>query len=422
MLFFAIKRSIVSNAVITREQLLAEVAALRRQVKSLEARCIQTEETAIRESEEKYRLLFRSTPVALIERDASRLMIYFDHLRASGVTDFDVYLRDNPREVLHCMSMIKTVEFNDAFLKLMEVDTRDDVKDGFPFFGSSEEFRRIAIEILPLIAERKIFRERETSILTGKGNKRSVLIQSLIVSGNEDTLARIVIAMTDITQRKEAEESLLLSEQRFREQAMRDELTGLHNRRYLYNSLDGLLESSRIAHSPLSVIFMDLDNFKKVVDTYGHLNGSHAIQEVAETIQDVISEPAYAVAYAGDEFVIVLPGFNQFQAAEKALHLQSRIKNRVYLKNYGFRVKIQASYGIAAFPEHAADLTGLLTSADRALFAVKGKGKGAVGLACPLSTDQGGGNTCRIQGMSDIKDTDTLSSHRLQFPLVMEAS
>jgi diguanylate cyclase (GGDEF)-like protein len=152
--------------------------------------------------------------------------------------------------------------------------------------------------------------------------------------------------------------------------------------------LSGLIETGKATQSSLSLIFMDLDNFKKVVDTYGHLNGSHAIQEVARTIQETLEAPAYAVAYAGDEFVIVLPELNQFQAAEKASNLQSRIKSAVYLQDYGLEVKLQASYGVAAFPDNATDITGLLASADRALFAVKEKGKGAVGLAGLLAFDE----------------------------------
>ena len=69
---------------------------------------------AVQESEERYRLLFQSTPIALIERDASRLKAHLDRLRASGVTDFSNYLAENPREVAHCKSMIKTVDYKEC--------------------------------------------------------------------------------------------------------------------------------------------------------------------------------------------------------------------------------------------------------------------------------------------------------------------
>jgi diguanylate cyclase (GGDEF)-like protein len=126
---------------------------------------------------------------------------------------------------------------------------------------------------------------------------------------------------------------------------------------------------------------MDLDNFKQVVDAHGHLNGSRAIQEVAATIRGSIREPAYAVAYAGDEFVVVLPGMNQSQAMKTASSIQSQMNNTVYLREQGFDVKLYASFGIGTFPDHAADVTGLLAAADRILFSVKGKGKNAIGLA-----------------------------------------
>jgi diguanylate cyclase (GGDEF)-like protein len=232
-----------------------------------------------------------------------------------------------------------------------------------------------------MIAEGNLAQEREETFLTLKGTKKSVLAKSLIVTGYEDTLARIVISLVDISKRKQAEEALRASEKNFREQAMRDILTGLYNRRYLYRSLAELIEAGKNTRSQLSLIFLDLDFFKNVVDAHGHLNGSQAIREVAATIQESIIEPAYAVAYAGDEFVVVLPGFDTDQAVAAALKIQSRIKNSVYLHGQGLAVKLQASFGVATFPDHAADLNGLLASADRALFGVKANGKSAVGWA-----------------------------------------
>jgi diguanylate cyclase (GGDEF)-like protein len=337
-------------------------------------------EEAVRESGENYRLLFHYSPIALIERDASQLKAYVEQLRVSGVTDLGDYLHKNPQEATHCMSMIKTAAVNDAFLRLLEADNPDQLKAGL-YPTDPDEFFRMAHEVILMIARGDISQERERAILTLKGNERKVLVKALIVSGHEDTFARIVISLVDISERKRAEEALRISEQKFREQALRDNLTGLYNRRYLYKSLSELIEACKANRSPLSLIFMDLDNFKQVVDAHGHLNGSRAIQEVAATIRDSIREPAYAVAYAGDEFVVVLPDSNQSQAMETARSIQAQMNNSVYLREQGFDVKLYASFGIGTFPDHAADVTGLLAAADRILFAVKGKGKNAIGIA-----------------------------------------
>jgi diguanylate cyclase (GGDEF)-like protein len=224
-----------------------------------------------------------------------------------------------------------------------------------------------------------IQREREQTIHTLKGKQKSVIVQALVLSGHEDTLSRIVISLVDITKRKEAEEALRSSEQRFREQTLRDNLTSLYNRRFLYQSLAGLIETAKNNQTRLSLLFMDLDNFKHVVDTHGHLNGSLAIQEVAATIRSALEPPAYAVAYAGDEFVVVLPGLDQRQAADKASQIQSQIKETVYLRSKGKAVMLEASCGIATFPEHAFDADSLLAAADQALFHIKNIGKGAIG-------------------------------------------
>jgi diguanylate cyclase (GGDEF)-like protein len=160
--------------------------------------------------------------------------------------------------------------------------------------------------------------------------------------------------------------------------AIQDGLTGLYNTRHLYEDLADLIPASAEHNEPFSLIFMDIDNFKSVVDTYGHLNGSQAIQEVAQTIRECLSGPAYGVSYGGDEFVVVLPGFGKQEANRKAEEIRSRMAATVYLANQGHHVSLQASFGVATYPDDATDRDGLLALADQAMFDVKGEGKNAV--------------------------------------------
>lgn len=334
-------------------------------------------EQALRDSEKSYRMLFHSAPVAMIERDASELKAYIERLRASGIEDFEEYLVRHPEELGRCLSMIKTLDYNGAFVELMELESGQGLENGFGM-ADPQRVAEVARDIVRVVAEGRVSNEAERVFVTLKGNKKSVLSKFLAISGHEETLSRVVIALVDISQRKQAEEALQASEQKFRDQAMRDELTGLYNRRYLYRSLTRLIESGNGTDAPVSIIFMDIDHFKMVVDTYGHLNGSQAIREVAATIQDCVENPAYAVAYAGDEFVVVLPGCSTAQARQKALEIQDRMQRTVYLRQQGFEVGLQASFGIAGFPDHASNLTTLLARADQTLFAVKQCGKNAI--------------------------------------------
>ena len=160
--------------------------------------------------------------------------------------------------------------------------------------------------------------------------------------------------------------------------AVHDDLTGLYNTRFLYRELSTLIRESDSSGRPFSLIFLDIDNFKQVVDTYGHLKGSQTLQEVASTLREALPEGAFGVAYGGDEFVVVLKGFGKEEATAKAEEIRTRLRETVYLSEYGHRVVLTASMGTATYPDDAQDVIRLLALADQAMFSVKAEGKNAV--------------------------------------------
>jgi diguanylate cyclase (GGDEF)-like protein/PAS domain S-box-containing protein len=338
---------------------------------------LKAAEEALRESEQRYRQLFQSAPIALIEWDVSRLKAYLDELRTSGVSDLAAYLEAETQQIHHCWSLIRTVGYNHAFLELMGVADSGGPAGAF-IPTDTEFFLKMAREVILLAADGTRVDEREETLVTTSGEAKVVLGKSLVVPGHEDTLGRVAIALLDISQRKKAEAALRDSERRFREQALRDGLTGLYNQRYLYQRLAECIDTAEQHDTPVSLIFIDLDRFKEVVDTHGHLNGSRAIRDVARTIDSCLEAPAFAVAYAGDEFVVVLPGWDQPRAADKASQIRERIKQTRYVLNQGIEVRLQASFGVATYPQDAASLNDLIAAADHALFAVKEAGKDAV--------------------------------------------
>lgn len=183
----------------------------------------------------------------------------------------------------------------------------------------------------------------------------------------------------EISERIKVEKELERSKEEYRKLSIHDSLTGFYNTRHLYSAMETLTAESHSKGLNFSLIFLDIDNFKRVVDTHGHLNGSKALAEVARTIKSCLLAPAYGVAYGGDEFVVVLPGFNQQKALKKAQEIRSKMLETVYLPGVNKGVHLEASFGVSTYPNDASDIKTMLAKADQAMFQVKSEGKNAVG-------------------------------------------
>jgi diguanylate cyclase (GGDEF)-like protein len=188
----------------------------------------------------------------------------------------------------------------------------------------------------------------------------------------EELLARVQTHMA----LRQAQQELKASVIRYRELSVLDDLTGLFNTRYLYQTLQEQLDSHRI--QSLSVVFIDIDNFKRVVDTHGHLNASNTIAELAEIIIPLLPEGCYGVSYGGDEFVVVLANHDHQKGFQVADQLRLAIERNNFLTFCDLAIRITVSCGVATYPDDALTLTELLDKADLALFESKRRGRNAV--------------------------------------------
>jgi diguanylate cyclase (GGDEF)-like protein/PAS domain S-box-containing protein len=332
-------------------------------------------EDALRDSERRYRVLFESTPIALVERDATALQAHLQALHAGGVGDVEAYLRADAQALAACMLLVPVTDINAAAVELFETDAPAAL-DRFAHIEDPLRLAELASGIIVSLDQGRIAsEERQTTLLTFRGRRRHVLVRSTVLPGSATMRARIVTAFIDVTEQVEATAALRASEERFRFLAVHDNLTGLYNTRHLYEQLPALL---RPGGPPCSVVFVDLDRFKHVVDTHGHLNGSRVIQEVAQVIETCIAEPQFAVAYAGDEFVVVLPGGGKVDALAVADRIRAQIGARTFLASGGLEVQLGASFGVATYPDDAADLDDLLALADDALFTAKRRGRNTI--------------------------------------------
>jgi diguanylate cyclase (GGDEF)-like protein len=163
-----------------------------------------------------------------------------------------------------------------------------------------------------------------------------------------------------------------------------DDLTALYNARFMSLYLERELKRCRRTRSPLSLLFMDLDGFKAVNDTHGHLAGSRTLVEVGAVLEKTVRDADVLIRYGGDEFVILFPETPLSGGLIIAERLRVVIGATKFLESQQIEARVSASIGLAAYPETADDVRGLIASADRAMYEAKALGKNRVVTAPPF--------------------------------------
>jgi diguanylate cyclase (GGDEF)-like protein len=158
------------------------------------------------------------------------------------------------------------------------------------------------------------------------------------------------------------------------EQAIRDPLTGLFNRRYLMETLALALAQARRADQPVSVVLLDIDRFKSINDTWGHPIGDVVLQAVAQLLSDHVREGDVVCRYGGEEFLILFPNVTVGVALQRAEAVRRAIE-QLALPADGSTIRLTSSLGIAAYPRHGQDAEALIQAADRALYEAKAGGR-----------------------------------------------
>jgi diguanylate cyclase (GGDEF)-like protein/PAS domain S-box-containing protein len=205
-----------------------------------------------------------------------------------------------------------------------------------------------------------------------------------------------LMVFRDITERKQVEKRLRyvndrqqsqlieigLLQSKLREQAIRDPLTNLFNRRYLEETLDHELARATRDGYPVCVMMVDIDHFKKVNDTYGHEAGDHVLKAIATTLSEETRRGDFACRYGGEEFVIVIPNIHKDIAYERAEKLRNTL-NSLCIPYGIYSLTVTISMGIACYPANGQTREAVLRAADKAMYAAKDAGRDHI-----LSYDQ----------------------------------
>jgi diguanylate cyclase (GGDEF)-like protein len=160
-----------------------------------------------------------------------------------------------------------------------------------------------------------------------------------------------------------------------------DDLTRLYNSRYLNQVLRRETKRASRSGRPLSLLFLDLDGFKAVNDTYGHLAGSKVLVEVAAIMRRCARETDVVARFGGDEFSLVLPETGRDGAVSVASRIRERLSSWTFLASEGLSVHLTASIGVATLPDVAASSEELIRAADMAMYRVKAAGKDGIYVA-----------------------------------------
>lgn len=214
-------------------------------------------------------------------------------------------------------------------------------------------------------------------LLTAK-NKREDVIKGL-ESGADDYIIK-PFHHEELKSRLKIGQRIIELEHRILRLASTDYLTGLLNRRAFLERLERELNRCQREASPMGIIIMDIDHFKKVNDNYGHQAGDLVLQELSTTLVTLCRVYDFIGRYGGEEFIVCLPGADKWNTYQIAERMRSIVENKnTFLPGKGSPVSVTASFGIASLePGQRKNADRLINEADEALYRAKDQGRNQV--------------------------------------------
>jgi diguanylate cyclase (GGDEF)-like protein/PAS domain S-box-containing protein len=296
-------------------------------------------------SELRYRRLFEAAQDGILILNA----------RTGAITDVNPFLIN--------MLGYSREEFVEK--KLWEVGAFKDVEASQRAFEAFQKEEYIRYEDLPLRAKSGRLVDVE-------------FVSNVYLVGGEKV---IQCNIRDITERKQAQDALLKTQALLREQSIRDHLPGLFNRRYMEETLGRELLRAARKQLSLGMIMLDVDDFKRFNDTWGHSAGDEVLRELGSLLLRQVRGEDIPCRYGGDEFILILPDASYAVTRARA-ELICEYAKQFHLQFEGQSLAAMTlSLGVAVFPEHGVTSTGILRAVDSALYRAKHQGRSRVVVA-----------------------------------------
>ena len=299
-------------------------------------------EELLRESEKRYRELTDFLPMSFVEVDAAGSIISYNH------TALEVF-RYNEEDYKEGMNALQ--------------------------FFAPEERQRVG-EKMEKVIQGTSTPGQEFTFLRKDGSKFIGLIYASPNIHQNKTVG-IRGAVIDITERKRAEEALRESEERYRELSIVDGLTQLCNSRHFYNQLKMEIDRADRYGQSLTLLLLDLDDFKRFNDAYGHVEGDQVLLRLGQVVKRCLRQTDSAYRYGGEEFTILLPMTTSADGAVTAERIRTEFKKEHFSPAPGHDVHVTVSIGLAQYKPQE-DMKAFVHRADQLMYQGKKNGKDRV--------------------------------------------
>ncbi len=261
----------------------------------------------------------------------------------------------------------RILEFNDMACRMLGFSREEFSSLSSERLGELQGLQEMLANIPQIEKEGQIGFESQQPVLDGRTRHLRINAQWLRIGLS----ARILAIISDISEHKRME-------QRLHELAIHDSLTGLLNRGEIERILAEEVGRAKRYRRELSIFIVDIDHFKRVNDTWGHLVGDLALERFAQSLQRVIRHSDRAGRYGGEEFLVMLPETGLQQAASMAKRLQEDLKTNPVEIGAGDRLNLTVSIGVACFPLNGKNRDQIIGRADQALYLAKAEGRDTI--------------------------------------------
>lgn len=253
-------------------------------------------------------------------------------------------------------------QVNSALCKLMRFSAQDFCQRHLSDFLAPEELERLKAAAKAL-GNREQLQALEITVTALDGTVIPVMVYLVLVKGCSGRTSFYIGQIVDLTERKQYEEAIC-------HLAYHDHLTGLPNRLQFRDRLNLALAQAKSNNEMLAVVFVDLDRFKEINDTLGHVRGDEVLKEVAQRLRRVLRQSDAVARLGGDEFILLLPCIKNKESVTVVTEkIIAAIEEPLPLA--GEEYSISASIGVALFPDAAMDIDDLLQKADQNMYQAK---------------------------------------------------